>query len=97
MIFRLVTTPEDVQNRLDALVANHDGRITLARGNPPQIMVVPEGAESHVVAFNTDVPWLFSSASRCSSAPAPSSTRTARTRRSPNAICWTPSARMKRW
>ena len=58
MIFRLVTTPEDVQHRLDALVANHDGRITLARGNPPQFMVVPEGAESHVVAFNTDVPWL---------------------------------------
>lgn len=59
MIFRLVTTPEDVQRRLDALVANHDGRITLARGNPPQIMVFPEGAPSHVVAFNTDVPWLF--------------------------------------
>lgn len=58
MIFRLVTTPEDVQRRLDALVANHDGRITLARGNPPQFMVVPEGAPSHVVAFNTDVPWL---------------------------------------
>jgi acetylornithine deacetylase len=58
MIFRLVTTPEDVQHRLDALVANHDGRITLSRGNPPQFMVVPEGAESHVVAFNTDVPWL---------------------------------------
>lgn len=58
LIFRLVTTPEDVQHRLDALVANHDGRITLSRGNPPQFMVVPEGAESHVVAFNTDVPWL---------------------------------------
>lgn len=58
MIFRLVTTPDDVQHKLDALVANHDGRITLARGNPPQIMVVPEGAPSHVVAFNTDVPWL---------------------------------------
>ena len=58
LIFRLVTTPEDVQHRLDALVANHDGRITLTRGNPPQFMVVPEGAESQVVAFNTDVPWL---------------------------------------
>lgn len=58
LIFRLVTTPEDVQQRLDTLVANHDGRITLSRGNPPQFMVVPEGAESQVVAFNTDVPWL---------------------------------------
>jgi acetylornithine deacetylase len=58
MIFRLVTSPDEVQHRLDALVANHDGRITLSRGNPPQFMVVPEGAESHVVAFNTDVPWL---------------------------------------
>lgn len=60
LIFRLVTTPEDVQHRLDTLVANHDGRITMSRGNAPQIMVVPEGAESHVVAFNTDVPWLTS-------------------------------------
>jgi acetylornithine deacetylase len=58
MIFRLVTTPEEVQKRLDVIVANHEGRITLTRGNPPQFMVVPEGAESHVVAFNTDVPWL---------------------------------------
>jgi acetylornithine deacetylase len=60
MIFRLVTSPEEVQKRLDVLVANHDGRITLTRGNAPQIMVVPEGADSHVVAFNTDVPWLTS-------------------------------------
>jgi acetylornithine deacetylase len=58
MIFRLVTTPEDILHRLDPLVANHDGRIVLSRGNPPQFMVVPEGAPSHVVAFNTDVPWL---------------------------------------
>lgn len=58
MIFRLVTTPDDVERRLETLVANHDGRIILSRGNPPQFMVVPEGAESHVVAFNTDVPWL---------------------------------------
>jgi acetylornithine deacetylase len=58
LIFRLVTTPEEVQKQLDVIVANHEGRITLSRGNPPQFMVVPEGAESHVVAFNTDVPWL---------------------------------------
>jgi acetylornithine deacetylase len=60
LIFRLVTTPEDVQRRLEMLLSNHDGRITLARGNAPQFMAVPEGAESHVVAFNTDVPWLTS-------------------------------------
>ena len=58
MIFRLVTTPEEVQHRLETLIANHDGRITLSRGNPPQFMAVPEGAPSHIVAFNTDVPWL---------------------------------------
>jgi acetylornithine deacetylase len=58
MIFRLVTTPEDILHKLETLVSNHDGRVTLWRGNPPQFMVVPEGAPSHVVAFNTDVPWL---------------------------------------
>jgi acetylornithine deacetylase len=58
LIFRLVTTPEEVEHNLAILVANHEGSITLSRGNPPQFMVVPEGAESHVVAFNTDVPWL---------------------------------------
>ena len=58
MIFRLVTTPEDVQKRLDTIVANHAGEIVLSRGNPPQIMIVPEGQKSAVVSFNTDVPWL---------------------------------------
>ena len=58
MIFRLVTTPEDVQARLAEVVARHRGRVTSARGNPPQFMVVPEGKESRVVSFNTDVPWL---------------------------------------
>lgn len=58
MIFRLVTTPEDVQARLANLVARHGGRITTARGNPPQFMTVPAARESAVVAFNTDVPWL---------------------------------------
>lgn len=60
LIFRLVTTPEDVQARLDALVARHRGRITMARGNPPQHMIVPEGQKSAIVSFNTDVPWLSS-------------------------------------
>jgi len=58
LIFRLVTTPEDVQLRLGDLIAQHCGRITLARGNPPQFMLVPEGEDSAVVSFNTDVPWL---------------------------------------
>ena len=58
LMFRIVGEPDEVQQRLDALVRKYDGRITVARGNPPQAMVVPEGAESRVVAFNTDVPWL---------------------------------------
>jgi acetylornithine deacetylase len=58
LIFRLVTTPEDVQQRLEQMVAPHGGRITAARGNPPQFMIVPEGQPSAVVSFNTDVPWL---------------------------------------
>lgn len=58
VIFRLVTTPEDVQARLEKIVAKHGGRITVARGNPPQFMLVPEGQSSAIVSFNTDVPWL---------------------------------------
>jgi acetylornithine deacetylase len=60
LIFRLVTTPEDVQGRLETLVARHGGRITATRGNLPQFMIVPEGQPSAVVSFNTDVPWLGS-------------------------------------
>jgi acetylornithine deacetylase len=58
MIFRLVTTPEEVQQRLESIVARHRGTITASRGNPPQFMTVPEGEPSAVVSFNTDVPWL---------------------------------------
>lgn len=58
LIFRLVTTPEDVEARLAQLVAPHGGAIVESRGNPPQFMTVPEGEPSSVVAFNTDVPWL---------------------------------------
>ncbi len=58
LIFRLVTTPEEVELRLGDLVSQHGGRITMSRGNPPQFMLVPEGQPSQVVAFNTDVPWL---------------------------------------
>ena len=58
MIFRTVTDPEDVQARLQSIIARHGGTITVSRGNPPQFMKVPDGAPSRVVAFNTDVPHL---------------------------------------
>jgi acetylornithine deacetylase len=58
MIFRLVTSPEDVERKLRSILERHRGAITLSRGNPPQFMVVPEGQDSAVVSFNTDVPWL---------------------------------------
>lgn len=60
LIFRLVTTPEEVERELADLVARHGGRITMSRGNPPQFMTVPEGQRSAIVSFNTDVPWLTS-------------------------------------
>jgi acetylornithine deacetylase len=58
LIFRLVTTPEDILQRLETLLERHRGRVTISRGNPPQFMTVPAGRESAVVSFNTDVPWL---------------------------------------
>jgi acetylornithine deacetylase len=58
MIFRIVTTPDEVRERLEPIIARHGGTITMHRGNPPQFMEVPEGRQSQVVAFNTDVPWL---------------------------------------
>jgi acetylornithine deacetylase len=60
MIFRLVTTPDEVRQRLDTIVAKHGGTITSSRGNDPQFMVVPAGQPSAIVSFNTDVPWLGS-------------------------------------
>lgn len=58
MIFRLVTDPEDIRARLETIIAPHGGRIVKSGGNPPQFMIVPAGAPSRVVAFNTDVPHL---------------------------------------
>ena len=58
MIFRLVTDPEDIRARVEAIVAPHGGKIVKSGGNPPQFMIVPAGAPSRVVAFNTDVPHL---------------------------------------
>jgi len=56
MIFRIAGELD--RARLDAILAKHNGTITVSRGNPPQHMFVPDGAPSTVVAFNTDVPWL---------------------------------------
>jgi len=58
LIFRTVTDPEEVQAKLQMILARYDGTITVSRGNPPQFMKVPEGAPSRVVAFNSDVPHL---------------------------------------
>jgi acetylornithine deacetylase len=58
MMFRTVGDPEDVRMKLEQIVSRFSGRITVARGNPPQFMVVPEGMPATVVAFNTDVPHL---------------------------------------
>lgn len=57
-LFRIVTTPEDVVERLGQMIAKHGGTIVAQRGNAPQFMTVPEEQPSQVVAFNTDVPWL---------------------------------------
>ena len=58
LMFRTVGDPEIVREKLETLLKRFDGRLTLARGNEPQFMVVPEGAASTVVAFNTDIPHL---------------------------------------
>jgi acetylornithine deacetylase len=58
MIFRTVTGPEEVLTKLQMLIVRHGGSVTVSRGNPPQFMKVPEGVESRVVAFNSDVPHL---------------------------------------
>jgi acetylornithine deacetylase len=60
MIFRLAGDPEPTLAQLEALLAKHKGTITMSRGNPPQHMIVPDGAPSTIVAFNTDVPHLRS-------------------------------------
>lgn len=58
LIFRTTCEPEVVRAKLERLVERHDGAIVRSHGNPPQFMFVPEGVESRVVAFNTDVPHL---------------------------------------
>ncbi|HEY6844172.1 MAG TPA: M20/M25/M40 family metallo-hydrolase [Thermoanaerobaculia bacterium] len=58
LMFRTAGDHEQVRAKLEKLVSGFGGRITLARGNAPQFMFVPDGAPSTVVAFNTDVPHL---------------------------------------
>jgi acetylornithine deacetylase len=58
MIFRHVGEPEEIREKLEKLVRRFGGTVVRASGNPPQTMVVPQGAPSTVVAFNTDVPHL---------------------------------------
>lgn len=58
MIFRIVSEPEEVRAKLAKLLRRHGGGILRSYGNPPQFMTVPDGANSTVVAFNTDVPHL---------------------------------------
>ena len=58
MIFRIVSEPEEVRAKLAKLLRRHGGGILRSYGNPPQFMTVPDGANSTIVAFNTDVPHL---------------------------------------
>lgn len=58
MIFRVAGDYEATRVRAEAMLRKYNGTITVARGNPPQHMHVPDGAPSTIVAFNTDVPWL---------------------------------------
>jgi acetylornithine deacetylase len=58
MIFRTVSDPGEVRARLESVIAPFGGKVVRGLGNPPQFMIVPEEAESVVVAFNTDVPHL---------------------------------------
>jgi acetylornithine deacetylase len=58
LMFRTVDDHEVVRAKLEQLVGRFGGKFTMTRGNAPQFMVVPEGAPSTVVAFNTDVPYL---------------------------------------
>src|SRR5438132_8416501 len=58
LMFRVVDDHEVVRAKLERLVSRFGGRITMTRGNAPQFMVVPQGAPSTIVAFNTDVAYL---------------------------------------
>ncbi len=58
LMFRTAGDHEEVRAKLEQVAGRFGGRITVARGNAPQFMVVPQGAPSTIVAFNTDIPHL---------------------------------------
>jgi acetylornithine deacetylase len=58
LIFRTAGPVEPVRRQLEELIAPFDGTIVRAHGNDPLQMVVPQGEDSVVVAFNTDAPHL---------------------------------------
>lgn len=58
MMFRIVGEPDATRAKLEALLKKHGGGLLRSHGNPPQMMTVPPGAKSTIVAFNTDVPHL---------------------------------------
>jgi acetylornithine deacetylase len=58
MIFRLGEPPASVRQRLEAIAAEHDATMVVSPGNPPVRMAVPDGEESIVVAFGSDIPYL---------------------------------------
>src|SRR4029077_12522413 len=59
-MFRRGGSPKGGGGKWEGLAPRFGGRIVSTRGNPPQFLVVPDGAASTVVAFNTDVPHLES-------------------------------------
>ena len=92
MIFRLVTTPEDVRARLEPILEQErrhasPGRTAIRRSTWSSPTARSRSSSPSTPTSRTSAP----SASRCSSAPARSSTPTARTRRSGSENCW------KRW
>ncbi len=58
MLFRTVGEPEEIRRGVEAIIGKFGGSVVKMLGNAPQFMLVPEGAESMVVSFNTDVPHL---------------------------------------
>lgn len=58
VMFRTVSDPDQILERLRQIVSSFGGRITKSQGNPPMFMFAPAGAPNTVVAFNTDIPHL---------------------------------------
>lgn len=58
VMFRCVERPEVVRERLESIVRKFGGEVVRGAGNEPMHMVVPEGEQSVVVAFGTDIPHM---------------------------------------